>query len=135
MDDPQWVKDEIAELVARHGAVPPPWFVFPNTHPYQIVWRMGAGESFIMIFGAWWKSQKPAMSETQRIEYFRQWPPPPRWLVWMIDVLWDLPDEELNDPDAFDYSPYFARTEALGFGTEEEYERDLHEWREEGTED
>jgi hypothetical protein len=34
----------IAELVGQHGAVPPPWFMFPDTHPYCICWRMGAGK-------------------------------------------------------------------------------------------
>lgn len=35
-------------------AVEPPWIAFPGVHPYEIHWRMGAGESHLMRFGAWW---------------------------------------------------------------------------------
>ncbi|HEX9796551.1 MAG TPA: hypothetical protein VGA52_06125 [Anaerolineales bacterium] len=63
-----------------------------------------------------------------RIAYFRRWPPPPRWLVWMIEALWDIrPWETMADPEAFDYSPPFARTEELGFGTQAEYEADAND--------
>src|SRR5262245_44600201 len=127
MSEPAWIENRIAELVAEHGAVPPPWFIFPDTHPYSICWRMGAGESHVMVFNAWWNRQKDGLCEMQRIDYFRRWPPPPRWLPWMIDVLWDVNPGESGDPDAFDYSPCFARTEALGFGTHAEYERDLND--------
>jgi len=43
----------------------------------------------------------------------------------MIDMVWDVSTWELDVPESFDYSPYFARTEALGFGTQAEFERDL----------
>jgi hypothetical protein len=120
-------EDKIAELVAQHGAVPPPWFMFQDTHPYSICWRMGPGEDYITIFFTWWEGQKESLDESQRIEYFRKWPPPPRWLTWMIDVIWDLnPDPEGFD-DNDEYRPYFKRTEALGFGGEDDYQRDWDE--------
>ncbi len=121
----EWIKKRIIELVDEYGSVPPPWFMFPDTHPYDIGWRMGAGESHVMVFNKWWEEEKRNWDEKQRIKYFRRWPPPPRWLTWMIDIIWDLEPLETEDPDAFDYSPYFARTEALGFGTQAEYEKDL----------
>lgn len=130
-DEPTWIKNRVAELITQHGAVPPLWFMFPDSHPYEIVWRMGSGEGYAMVFYAWWKSQKAALDETQRVEYFRRWPPPPRWLTWMIDHIWDLHPEDLSDPESFDYSEYFERTKALGFGTQEEFDRDFNGWLEE----
>jgi hypothetical protein len=125
----EWIEKEIAEFIEAYGAVPPPWFMFPDTHPYDIGWRMGAGESHVMVFSTWWEQKKNDFDEAQRIEYFRRWPPPPRWLPWMIDVIWDLDPLEMEDPEAFNYSPYFARTEALGFGTQAEYEQDINDPR------
>lgn len=125
MSDSDWVENRIAELVAKHGAVPPPWFLYPNTHPYETGWRMGEMESYSSIFNGWWNNRKKNWDEAQRIDYFRKWPPPPRWLTWMMDVVWDLEPWENGDPDDFDYSKYFRRVEELGFGTQEEYNRDL----------
>jgi hypothetical protein len=46
----------------------------------------------------------------------------------MIEALWDTrPWETMADPEAFDYSPPFARTEELGFGTQAEYEADAND--------
>jgi hypothetical protein len=45
----------------------------------------------------------------------------------MLDVIWDLAPWELEDPDSFDYSPYFARSEELGFGTETDFESDIND--------
>jgi hypothetical protein len=90
MSESKWIKDQIAELVVEYSAVPPPWFMFPNTHPYDICWRMGDGEAHVMVFSAWWSREKQNLDEVQRIEYFRKWPPPPQWPTWMLDVIWDL---------------------------------------------
>ncbi|MCG8366997.1 MAG: hypothetical protein MJA27_27145 [Pseudanabaenales cyanobacterium] len=125
MSESEWITNRIAELVSEHGAVPPPWFMFPDTHPYDICWRMGAGEFHVMVFHAWWEEQKQNYDEAQRIEYFRKWLPPPRWLTWMIDVIWDINLSEVDNPEEYDYSSYFARTEELGFGTQAEFERDM----------
>jgi hypothetical protein len=35
----------------------------------------------------------------------------------------------MEDPEAFDYSSYFARMEELEFRTEDYYEKDLHDPR------
>lgn len=93
---------------------------------------MGSGESYMMVFGAWWERQKAEMNETQRIEYFRQFPPPPLWLTWMIDLVWVPEDEEMDlDPEEGDYFSYFLRTKALGFGTEDECKRAWYLYNEE----
>lgn len=115
---------EIARLTAKYGAVPPPWVAFPNTHPYDICWRMGAGESHVMLWAKWWGEQR--YDEGGRIEYFRRWPPPSRWLGWMIYAIWDVDVEPSggDDNDA-ERSRYFGRAEDLGFGSLSDYERDL----------
>ncbi len=66
---------EIERLVSQYGQVPPPWVVLPDTHPDDIGWRMGSGESHTQVFDFWWKNLN--FDESQRIEYFRNWPPPP----------------------------------------------------------
>ncbi|KAF4958769.1 hypothetical protein FGADI_2113 [Fusarium gaditjirri] len=117
-------QNETAKLVQQHGAVPPPWFMFPGDHPYDIGWRMGAGESYIMMYSTWWEQQKERLDEKRRFQYFRKWPPPPEWLTWMIDAIWDLGPEDLKDDD---YSPYFRRIEALGFGSEDDYKNAMRD--------
>jgi hypothetical protein len=94
-----------------------------DRHPYSICWRMGAGEEHIMAWGQWWHSQN--FDEEQRIAYFRNWKPPARWLDWMIDAIWEIRPQESGDD--FDYSPYFSRIEKLGFGSKEDYEKDLED--------
>ncbi len=74
-----------------------------------------------MVFGEWWDQQnKP---EEERIAYFRKWPAPPRWLAWLVHVLWDL--EPGESEEAFDYQPYFTRLTELGFAGVADYETDL----------
>ncbi|CAI7657679.1 unnamed protein product [Penicillium pancosmium] len=86
-------EDKIGELVALHGAVPPPYFMFKDTDPYSICWRMGS------------------------------------------EVIWDLNPEGFDeDGDVDDHNdhlePYFKRTEALGFGGEDDYRRGCDEYAE-----
>lgn len=117
MTSDDWMTAEIARLTAEHGAVPPPWSAFPDTHPYQICWRMGAGEAYAMVWSRWWEDQN--LDEAARISYFHRWPPPPRWLDWMIDAIWSPGEDEEQR------SPFFARAESLGFPTRACYESDL----------
>lgn len=119
---------KITKLINEHGSVPPPWFKFPDTHRYSICWRMGEGEDYIETFFTWWEETKESLDESQRIEYFRKWPPPPRWLGWMSELIWDLDFEDFEDEE--NYRPYFVRTKELGFGDEEEYQKDWEEHEE-----
>lgn len=121
--NPQWIKDEIDRLHEEYGTVPPPWILY-NGHPYSIYWRM-AGEWHMEMFWTWWREQGNTRNEHNRIEYFRQFSPPARWLKWMIDAVWDPQILAGGRSDNFDYSPYFARLEALGFGSQEDFERDF----------
>ena len=56
-----------------------------------------------------------------KIAYFRRWPPPYCWLIFLIGAVWDVDtsEEEANLP------PHFERTAALGFGSQQDHERDL----------
>ncbi|MDR2326600.1 MAG: hypothetical protein LBE51_14545 [Acidovorax sp.] len=114
-----WMRKSIEQLTATHGCVPPPWVVY-NAHPYSMCWRMGAGESHIMLWSAWWPQQ--ALTQEQKIAYFRQWPLPPCWLPFLITAIWDV---DTVDADDAALAPYFERTSALGFGGRKAYEADL----------
>jgi hypothetical protein len=113
-----WMQEMIDRFLAEHGAVPPPWAVF-NEHPYRIAWRMGAGESHLMMWWAWWEQQ--AFIEQQKVDYFRRWPAPHCWLAFVIEALWGVDTYAEQDHLA----PYFERLVALGFGSQQDYERDL----------
>ncbi|KAJ6437361.1 hypothetical protein O9K51_09917 [Purpureocillium lavendulum] len=140
MPKKSWKEQRTEELIAKHGELPPPWSEFPDTHPCEIVWRMGSGEDYLDMFYDWWDSEKEVFTEARRIEYFRRWPPPHRWLRHMIDCIWDL---QYDDDDAGDdeekekakYAPYLVRTSELGFGSEEDYERDFNEFGQEEFDD
>lgn len=118
-----WYVDRVSALVKQYGAVPPPWVYAEDSHPFSIQWRMGDGETHVMVFGEWWEQQK--LTEKERIEYFRKWPPPPRWTAWMAEVIWDLDPWKGEGEGEFDYSPYFKRLTDLGFEGVADYERDL----------
>ncbi len=113
-----WMLRKIDSLVTEHGTVPPPWVIF-DEHPYSICWRMGGGESYLLLWWEWWRRQ--GLTEDQRIAYFRRWPPPHCWLVFLIGAGWDVDtfEEEAN------LAPDFERTATLGFGNQKDYERDL----------
>ena len=120
-----WIQGEIDALVARHGAGPPPWVVY-DEHPFSICWRMGGGESHLMVWWAWWERQE--LNEEQKVTYFRRWPPPYCWLAFLIAAVWGI--DAIEDEDKL--GPFFERTAALGFGSRLDYERDLEdpEWLE-----
>ena len=115
-----WMRAKVDGLVTEHGTVPPPWVIF-DEHPYSICWRMGGGESHKELWWAWWEQQ--GFTEDQKVAYFRQWPPPHCWLAFLIEAVWGVADYD----EAADLTPYFARTAALGFGSEQDYQRDLND--------
>jgi hypothetical protein len=119
-----WMREEVEALVAEHGSVPPPWVVY-REHPYSIRWRMGDGEAHKELWWAWWEQSR--LSEEQKIVYFRRWPPPHCWLAFLIEAVWGVDTFEERDK----LGPYFDRTAELGFGSQLDYERDLHDskWR------
>ncbi len=114
------MQEEVDRLIAEHGTVPPPWVVY-HEHPYSMCWRMGDGESHKELWRGW--GGKQGFSEDQKVAYFRRWPPPHCWLAFLIEAVWGVGTFEERDILA----PYFERTEALGFGSQQEYERDLED--------
>jgi hypothetical protein len=119
--DRQWYKRRLAEYTDEYGAVPPPWIHAENSHPYSVRWRMGHGETLLMVFDEWWEQQQ--WSEAERVAYFRKWPAPPRWIPWMADAIWDLRPWECEGE--FDYTPYYKRLGQLGFVGVGDIDRDL----------
>lgn len=119
--DEKWYLDHVASMVESHGDMPPPWIYLEDSHPYSMAWRMGSGETHVMAFGEWWEQQDKTVDE--RVQYFRKWPPPPRWLAWMVDAVWDL--EPWESEDEFDYTPYLEKLKNLGFEGTDDYESDL----------
>lgn len=104
-----FMREEVNRLAAQYGTVPPPWVV-SNEHPYNIGWRMGAGESHRELWWEWWEQQR--LTADERIAYFRRWPPPHCWLARLIEAIWGVDRSGGDDRQL----PYFERTAALGFG-------------------
>ncbi len=113
-----FMREEVKRLATQYGTVPPPWIMY-DEHPYSICWRMGGGESHRMLWWEWWPEQ--GLTEDERIEYFRRWPPPHCWLPHLIEAVWGVDVWEERDSLA----PYFERTAVLGFGGQIDYEHDL----------
>jgi hypothetical protein len=116
----QWMHKQIDKLETEYGTVPPPWVVY-NEHPYCICWRMGGGQSHGLLWWEWWSEQR--FTEDQKIDYFRRWPPPHCWLVILIEAIWDI--DRCKDEEKLPL--YFEHTSALGFGSQQDYERDLND--------
>lgn len=126
-----WTRQRMAALVSDHGAVPPPWFYEEQSHPGQMMWRGGAGEHYMRMFWQW--RGQSGMDEAERIAYFRKWSPPPRWMEWTADAIWNLEPWEYEC--AFDYAPYFAKLEAAGFEGVAEFEADFNDEKWQNPED
>ncbi|VWC66450.1 hypothetical protein BLA39750_00205 [Burkholderia lata] len=123
--DADWYRQSVADYTAQYGTVPPPWVIAADSHPYSMRWRMGGGETFMMVFQEWWEQQ--AWQERERVAYFLKWPPPPRWIPWMADVIWDL--EPWDEDGEFDYTRYYAQLEQLGLGGTADVEADMEDSR------
>lgn len=119
--DKEWYKVISKELIEQYGDVPPPWIYEPSAHPYSICWRMGGGESHIMILGEWIDQQD--FSEEERIKYCLKYNPPPAWLRWVSRFIWNLKDSYASN---FDFDPYFEKLKALGFQGVDNFEEDFN---------
>jgi hypothetical protein len=97
----------IVEELREHGYVRPPW-QFMDEHPYSIGWRMGGGESHLLMFSAWWSRLAP--DEPSRVAWVRRWAPTPTWLPWAARLIWPELDEEEDEPAV-------ERLEAAGLGS------------------
>ncbi len=101
---------DIDAAVRAHGCVRPPWIEFPDHARFTSFWYMGAGEWHTAVWTAWWEGQ-PA-TPASRLEYFRRFPPPTRWLDWAATAVWPALD---GDGDAVDEA--VRRLESAGLGS------------------
>ncbi|EAY24586.1 hypothetical protein [Microscilla marina] len=118
----EWYIKAVQQLTTEYGDVPPPWVYSPNGHPYSMEWRMGGGESHIMILGEWLDQQN--FDQEARIAYMRKYPPPPRWLQWAARFIWAL--QTTKD---IDFTPYFEQLKSLGFEGVDNFEEDSNDER------
>lgn len=119
--DEEWYIKLSREYIEKYGAVPPPWIYGPTFHPYSIGWRMGSGETYMMVLSEWLEQQN--FSQEQRIAYMKKYPAPPRWFQWVAQFIWQLDDLETDD---FDFTPYFQQLEQLGFEGVADFEKDFN---------
>lgn len=102
-DDTAWIERALKEERREHGAVRLPWVAFPDPecHPMDIGWRMGAGESHMMMF----HHATKAWSTDDRRALLVAGPVPADWAFWVVDWL-DLPGA-WDDPESGPYGLAF----------------------------
>ncbi len=114
----EWYLKEKQQYVSQYGEIPPHWIIYPNTHPYSMRWRMGGGETFVMVFSNWFEDN--FKDEKNKIDFFLKYPPPSRWMGTMASYLWS--DVPMVD---FEKSGYLKKIKDLGFEGTERYLADL----------
>lgn len=85
--------------VAAHGCVRPPWAYAPGVHPYDLYWRMGAGETHVMLFSAWADGRA---AEELRAVLARFAPVPADWAWWAAEALGRFTAGDDGDEPPFD---------------------------------
>lgn len=88
------------ELLEQGRAAPlPPWRRYPDIPRYSIGWRMGGGESYLMVFWHWYER----LSRDEKLAYFREHAPIPiEWVDWVGMQLEEDEDEGDGDGSSFD---------------------------------
>jgi hypothetical protein len=79
--------------VAAHGSARPPWVFLPGVDPFEITWRMGAGESHLMLWSAWARDRE---RDDVLAVIRKNMPIPADWAWWAAEVsgLVTLPEDE-----------------------------------------
>jgi hypothetical protein len=125
MDD-RLLEDAVRGELAEWGVVRPPYLAFPGIDPYDIGWRMGAGEWHIMVWSRWWGASHP--DEESRLAYFRHHPPPPPWLAWTASAIWaDENSEDADEGSEDEDDTAVRRLEAHGIATYADWRAWLNE--------
>jgi hypothetical protein len=86
----------LADEVRIHGSVRPPWIRLPDVHPFDIAWRMGAGEAHVMLWSRWAEG-RPASEIAASIA--RHGAVPADWSWWAASAI-DRTDDENDIYDA-----------------------------------
>lgn len=81
----EWYLKSSKKLIEKYGDIPPPWVYASNFHPLSMGWRMGGGETHMMILHEWLEQKNLSFGE--RISYLKKYPFPPRWCEWVIHFL------------------------------------------------
>lgn len=101
----------IAAAIDAHGDVAPPWAKYPEIPAGSLGWRMGYGEDWLDVWGAWLALQPTARA--WRLAYLRRHPPAPRtWADSAIAVL--APDGDDDEEDDERDPELVAELEAAG---------------------
>jgi hypothetical protein len=116
----EWYIQLRDEQLEKFGDVSPPWICCSNYHPYSMGWRMGTGETHIMVLNEWLDEKKFNFDE--RLNYLKKYPAPPRWYAWIISFLLEIDTIEFEEED---YFPYLEKLKALGFKKTDEFIEDL----------
>lgn len=116
----EWYLSSKKKQFEEYGSVVPPWIVSTNSHPASMEWRMGDGETRIMVFAIWWNQQN--YTEEQALSYFKKFVPPPRWMMWMADVLWKI---NMYIPEEFEGSIFYNKLLVLGFEGVTNFQKDF----------
>jgi hypothetical protein len=90
----------------RFGELAPLWIKYPDISRFSIGWRMGSGESYVMMFGAW----TDGWTREQRLEHALRYGPVP--VAWS-DMFREESDDEL-DILPLDDDDALATVNALG---------------------
>lgn len=122
----EYYQEEVNKYLSKYGEVPPPWVAFEDSHPYDMLWRMGAGEDFLDIYRHWCRENLHTLEE--KIAYYKKNCPPPRWLEHVIDAVWGDILEEEEEEENVDYSPYFEKLKAYGFQDVDKFEEDSNNY-------
>jgi hypothetical protein len=118
----EWYLKQKNQYIFEYGEIPPHWIIFPDTHPYSMLWRMGSGETFVMVFSNWFEDN--FQDEISKIEFFLKYPAPPRWLEVMATYIWDI---EIDIEEGFEQSIFLEKLKKLGFSGTDEYIKDLED--------
>lgn len=93
----QWIEAAIAKELAERKDLLPPWLKYPDIPNFSIGWRMGGGESYIMMWQSWAKK----LDQNQLLAYFAQYQPiPVDWLTW-VSYFFGFDDDIFSDGKDF----------------------------------
>jgi hypothetical protein len=95
--------DYLARELAEQGRTTPlpPWVRYPDIERFSIGWRMGYGESYVMLWGSWAEGR----SHDELVAYLREFAPiPANFSDWAGGLLLAEPRDangnELDEADA-----------------------------------
>jgi len=114
-------KLNISEYIEKYWEIPPLWIVFEGCLLVSIWWRMWSWKVYLNFFQSWW--EKEVMSFNNKIDYFKKYSPPPMWLEFVCDKIWNL---DPFDSNFIWYGIYFKKLKDLWFEWVDDFEKDFN---------